>query len=192
MQLDFGKHFTVLRVFGVFVSLLLAFKVYGYISDYHPGAMNQFGPGKIFGLTVGLLVICYCFTMYWRIELKANSIVSHYGFALLRRTKVFTGIKSIQFKIDFTEVKNGPDQAYIHVLLEVDGRDRPYSMFSLHQRRESIIAQSHYDRKHLGEINQFNDDVARLLALYPKVPRQVDDKVVDFYESVTARNFTFA
>ncbi len=189
MHLNFGKDFTALRVFGGFIATLLLFELYGIYSDYHPGMMRVMTTGQMITLPISGLITLYLFTVYWRIELKHNAIHSHYGFALLHREKIFQPIEHIHFQVEFIEVKNGPDVAYISVVIKPSKRDRPYPVAALHQVRKSIIMQDHYVKKHHREIQDFNRQVTRLLALYPSIPVQVDDKVADFYGHITSREF---
>lgn len=191
MKLDYGKEFMILRVVGVFISSMIVAKGYGLYSDYQPGSMFTFSAGAVFGLFMGILIVLFCFTMYWRIELNARQVISNYGFLLLHKRRVFEGIESIEFKVAFIEVKNGPDKAYINVLVKVVGRDRSYPVCALYQLRESILMPDYYKKKHQKEIDQFDSEVQQLLGLYPNIGRSVDDKVPAFYEDVTGQKFVW-
>lgn len=190
MKLDYGKDFTILRITGFFIGAMICYRVYSRLSAYHAGMMNPFSVGDVITLSLSLLIVFYCLTMYWRIELRADSVVSEYGFPLLKKTKKYTGIKSIDFKVDFIEVKNGPDKAYLSVNLSVDGRDRPYPAFSLHQVRDSMFfLKAHFQKKHNDELFKFKNDVTKLRHLYPKIPITLDQKVEAFYAALTSEIF---
>lgn len=192
MTLHYGKDFAILRVVGGCIGVALIYKLYSIVSAYQPGMMNPVSLGDVLVLSISFFIVFYCLTMYWRVVLRADKVVSEYGFPLWRKQKVFTPVKSIDFKVDFIEVKNGPDQAYISVDLSVDGRDRPYPVCSLHQVRKSLFMKAHFKKKHHDECFMFKRDVNRLKALYPSIPITLDEKIVDFYEYLTSEAFPWA
>lgn len=190
MKLDYGKDFKILRLMGIFIGTMLCFRLYSRLSDYHPGMMNPFSVGDIIVLSLSSLLAFYFLTLYWRLELRPDKVISTYGFPLWRKTKLYTDIKSIDFKVDFIEVKNGPSKAYISVNLSVDGRSRPYPAFSLYQVRDSMFfLKDHFHKKHNDELLKFKSDVNKLRYLYPKVPITLDQKVESFYKYLTSEEF---
>jgi hypothetical protein len=190
MKLDYGKDFRILRLMGLFIGTMLCFRLYSRLSEYHTGMMNPFSVGDIIALSLSSLLALYFLTLYWRLELRPNKVISTYGFPLWRRTKLYTGIKSIDFKVDFIEVKDGPSKAYISVNLSVDGRSRPYPAFSLYQVRDSMFfLKEYFHKKHNNEFLKFKGHVNKLRYLYPKVPITLDQKVESFYKYLTSEDF---
>jgi hypothetical protein len=189
MKLNFGSDFTILRVVGVFISLMIVHRVYEIMQSYSPGSMAVLSPVDILILFISIFIVIYCFTMYWKVELIHDSIVSSYGFCLWHKKKAYQNISQIKFEVNFIEVKNGPDKAYISVTIKPEKRDRPYPVCSLYQLRHSLLFKSHYKKKHAHQIRQFQNDVDRLVALYPNIPITIDEKVPDFYQSITSESF---
>ncbi len=191
MHLNFGKDFVILRVVGLFIGSMLAIKVYEIYRDYHPGAMSIASTGEVLSLLAGLFIVGFSFTFSWKLDLSTRGVLSTYGFLLWHKEKLYTTLEYIRFKLDFIEVKNGPDKAYISVELKPAGRDRSYPICSLYQESKSIIWQSYYTRKHREEIKAFKVNVNRLLELYPGLPIDVDDKIPAFYEAITSDGFNW-
>ncbi len=189
MHLNYGNDFTILRVVGGFICSLIAYRLYGVVSSYQSGAMFDLTAGSIISLLVSAIILIYCFTAYWKVDLKSNGIVSSYGCWFWHKQKSFSDVVNIQFKLDFIEVKNGPDKAYISVNVKPESRDRPYPVCSLYQLRESIVLPSFYKDKHAKEIRQFKADVDELISLYPTTPIEIDEKVPAFYKSISSEDF---
>lgn len=189
MNLDYGKDFTIVRVVGVFIACMVLYRAYELYESYLPGSHTVISTGQAISLIISVIIVIYCFTMYWRVEFCYDRIITNYGSWFWRKQKVFTPILNIQVKVDFVEVKNGPDRAYISVCVQPDGRDRPYPAASLYQLRNSLFMKSHYVKKHQEEILKFQSDMDRLVSLYPDVPMVLDDKVVDFYSAITSQAF---
>lgn len=118
MKLNFGSDFTILRVVGVFISLMIVHRVYEIMQSYSPGSMAVLSPVDILILFISIFIVIYCFTMYWKVELIHDSIVSSYGFCLWHKKKAYQNISQIKFEVNFIEVKNGPDKAYISVTIK--------------------------------------------------------------------------
>lgn len=91
-------------------------QAYSIYSSYQPGMMNPFSVGDMIALAFSSPNVFYCLTMFWRTELRIDRVISQYGFPLWRKTYTYTGIMSIDFKVGFIEVKNGPDKADVNWL----------------------------------------------------------------------------
>lgn len=189
MNLNYGNDFTILRVVGAFIGIALCYKVYSILSAYQPGMMSPVSAGDVIVFALSFLIVIYCLTMYWRVELDSDHVVSDYGFILWRKKKIYQSVKSIDFTVDFIEVKNGPSKAYISVNLSIDGRTRAYPVCRLDQVRKSLFMKVYFQKKFDEELLTFKADVNTLRNIYPKIPITLDQKVVPFYESLTSEVF---
>ena len=185
LNVDFTKYFKFSRGVGVCLLLVAVYKTYIIIDRYTPGMMYPIRKGEIFGLVVCVCIALYALTIYWRITITKDQIDTYYGSLFYRKHKVFKGLDNIAIKVGFTERNNGPSKAYVHVLIKPRDRARPYSLYSLHQVRESIVVPGMMKRKHQSEISQFNSDVNKLLSMFPELSLEIDDKVTNFYTSIT-------
>lgn len=189
MNLNYGKDFTILRVVGSSIGVALGYKIYSIFSAYQPGMMSPVSIGDVIVFALSFLIVIYCLTMHWCVELGSDKVVSSYGFLLWKSKKTYKNFKSIDFKVDFIEVKNGPSKAYVSVSLSIVGRARSYPICRLDQVRKSLFMKAYFQKKHDNEFLKFKADVNTLRSLYPKIPITVDQKVVSFYESLTSEDF---
>ncbi|WP_375751827.1 hypothetical protein [Vibrio sp. HN007] len=190
MRLDYGRNFKFLRIVGCCIATLIVYRMSAIAIAYQPGMMNPVSLSDLCVLALSTIIVFYCLTAYWRVEFRPDQVVSEYGFPLWRNSKSYRSIKNIEFKVDFIEVKNGPDKAYIRVDLSVHGRERPYPVCSLYQARGSMFfMEDYFKKRHNTEILKFKSDANRLRCLYPQTTITLDEKVASFYESMTSEVF---
>jgi hypothetical protein len=191
MRINYGKDFVVLKVLGVFIILVALHKFYEAYLKFPHGVSETISIIQVFSLLISFLIAVYCLTAFWVIELRPDKIVSSYGCLFINRRKEFNGIERIEFRVKFIEVKNGPDKAYLSVLVKPENRDRAYPIASMHQLKNGILPDSRYRRAFDKEAYEFNERLKELKSLYPKNAIDVGEKVEEFYSYLLGAEFNW-
>jgi len=191
MRINYGKHFIVLKAFGVFIILLALCKLYESYFKYPYGVFETISLIQSFSLFLSFLISVYCLTAFWEIELTPDKIFSSCGCLFINKRKQFKEIERIEFRVKFIEVKNGPDKAYLSVLVKPKNRDRAYPIASMHQLKKGILPDSRYQRAFDKEAYEFNERLRELKLLYPEITIDVGEKVEELYSYLLGAEFNW-
>ena len=177
-----------MRVFGWIIAIAVVAKaaikydnVYGYATD------------DFIVLGIVLTISYVLITFNSSTECKKNSLITCNGITGWKIKSVYKQFDKIVFAVNYCEVNNGPDTPYLVVKLFTAQqsmiRSKEFSIAMLYAKKKATVFKESTTNKHLKEIQYFEQTADQLMTLYPDIKVEISERVENFYQAVTEKEF---
>jgi len=183
---------TPMKVFGWIIVMSVVGKVvFKYDSNYGYSFVSSDLIAQVIVLSIAYVLITFTSST----ECKKNSLITCNGIAGWKRKSVYKHFDKIVFSVNYREVNNGPDKPYLSVQLITSQqsmiRSKEFTIAMLCAKKKAVVFKASVTNKHLKEIDNFEQTADQLMALYPDVNVEIGERVEDFYQAVTNKDFSW-